>query len=678
MSIKQNGGVFGRNPTFNDVTIEGDLIINGEVFTGLDFQGSWNASTNSPALASSVGTNGEFYIVSIAGTTDLNGITNWGIGDWAIFNGTAWQRVEGGADGNFDDLTANSLNVNGTATMDGLTVSNTDGSIVKLESTGVGLGAGAVIGDLQFYSNDASTPGAGIKASITATTVAALGDDSQLMFSTSDGTTNNVNRMLIANNGDLSLYEDTGTTAKFFWDASLEQLQLGSEGNAGGTLVAKTDSDGYAIAIEETSGNERWSLGVNAAGDLGFLNSADTTASVTFDDSGNVGIGTDLPSSLLTTNVTADGAIHTFSKSGTTVGSIGARDGNIYLAGATRSIVIDGDVVKAGYSTGGNANGLQDLGSSSVKWKDLYLSGKAYASYIGSSADTNTNIYFPTGDQIRFITGGQEAARIDASQNLLLGKTSVTESNEGVELRADGWLKAIRSGDYASTLRRNDSDGGILEFNKDGTTVGSIGTATSGNIFYQGGASKAGVEFGSANFIPFNNGVRADATNDLGVNSIRFKDLYLSGGVYLGGTGAANLLDDYESGTWTGTVADAVSGGNESSSTVYGTYIKIGKIVYVQFNVSNINTTGLTAGNDVYITGLPFATDAVTGNAKYTGTAHMSVVTFTGTPFLNADESATVLRIGENNSGVGVDFVVVSELSSGTSDIHGNICYQTA
>jgi hypothetical protein len=120
MSIKQNGGVFGRNPTFNDVTIEGDLIINGEVFTGLDFQGSWNASTNSPALASSVGTNGEFYIVSVAGGTNLNGITNWGIGDWAIFNGTAWQRVEGGADGNFNDLTvAGTLGVTGEITANG-------------------------------------------------------------------------------------------------------------------------------------------------------------------------------------------------------------------------------------------------------------------------------------------------------------------------------------------------------------------------------------------------------------------------------------------------------------------------------------------------------------------------------------------------------------------------------
>ena len=114
MTIKQNGGVFGRNPTFNNVTIDGDLIINDEVFAGLDFQGSWNATTNSPSLASGSGTQGEFYIVSVAGTTDLDGITNWGIGDWAMFNGSTWQRVEGGANGNFNDLT-----VSGASTLTG-------------------------------------------------------------------------------------------------------------------------------------------------------------------------------------------------------------------------------------------------------------------------------------------------------------------------------------------------------------------------------------------------------------------------------------------------------------------------------------------------------------------------------------------------------------------------------
>ena len=158
--------------------------------------------------------------------------------------------------------------------------------------------------------------------------------------------------------------------------------------------------------------------------------------------------------------------------------------------------------------------------------------------------------------------------------------------------------------------------------------------------------------------------------------------LIVPNGVTLGtaaGTyAAANTLDDYEEGTWTGIVADAASGGNESASACYGYYTKVGNMVYVHFNVSNIDTTGLTAGNDVYITGLPFTSNGVTGNAKYTGTAHMSVVTFDQTPILNMDENQTSIRIAEVRSAAGIDFVVVSELSSGVSDIHGNLVYQTA
>ena len=61
---------------------------------GLDYRGTWNASTNTPTLVSSVGTNGYYYIVSVAGTTNLDGITDWQVGDWAIFNGTAWQKLD--------------------------------------------------------------------------------------------------------------------------------------------------------------------------------------------------------------------------------------------------------------------------------------------------------------------------------------------------------------------------------------------------------------------------------------------------------------------------------------------------------------------------------------------------------------------------------------------------------
>ena len=61
---------------------------------GLSYQGTWNASTNTPTLASSTGTNGYYYVVSVAGSTNLNGVTDWQIGDWAIYNGSTWQKID--------------------------------------------------------------------------------------------------------------------------------------------------------------------------------------------------------------------------------------------------------------------------------------------------------------------------------------------------------------------------------------------------------------------------------------------------------------------------------------------------------------------------------------------------------------------------------------------------------
>lgn len=60
----------------------------------LNYQGTWNASTNTPTLTSSAGTKGFYYVVSVAGTTNLNGITDWAVGDWAVFNGSVWQKID--------------------------------------------------------------------------------------------------------------------------------------------------------------------------------------------------------------------------------------------------------------------------------------------------------------------------------------------------------------------------------------------------------------------------------------------------------------------------------------------------------------------------------------------------------------------------------------------------------
>lgn len=113
----------------------------------LNYKGTWNASTNTPTLASGAGTKGDYYVVSVAGSTSLDGISNWGIGDWVTFNGTAWQRVEGGADGNFVNLSAT-----GTSTLGVTTATN-------LKVNGAANIAGTpieVLGNLTGYSRSAS------------------------------------------------------------------------------------------------------------------------------------------------------------------------------------------------------------------------------------------------------------------------------------------------------------------------------------------------------------------------------------------------------------------------------------------------------------------------------------------------------------------------------------------
>ena len=64
------------------------------VIGALSYQGTWNANTNTPTLASSTGTKGYYYVVNVAGTTTLNGISDWQIGDWAVYNGSAWQKID--------------------------------------------------------------------------------------------------------------------------------------------------------------------------------------------------------------------------------------------------------------------------------------------------------------------------------------------------------------------------------------------------------------------------------------------------------------------------------------------------------------------------------------------------------------------------------------------------------
>jgi hypothetical protein len=123
----------GKVPT-SQIPMQGDL----------NYQGTWNASTNTPTLTSSVGTQGYYYVVSVAGTTNLNGITDWQIGDWAIYNGTVWQKVD-----NTDAVTS----VNGQVGTVVLTQADISGTVptTRTITAGTGLtGGGDLSADRTF------------------------------------------------------------------------------------------------------------------------------------------------------------------------------------------------------------------------------------------------------------------------------------------------------------------------------------------------------------------------------------------------------------------------------------------------------------------------------------------------------------------------------------------------
>ena len=120
----------------------------------LNFKGTWNASTNSPTLTSGTGVKGDYYVVSVAGSTDLDGSTLWDVGDWAVFNGLVWQKVDAGDTGNFTILQADSFQLKSpgiiteagtsrtlSATDNGKIIYCTSGSAVAI-TTASGLGAG--------------------------------------------------------------------------------------------------------------------------------------------------------------------------------------------------------------------------------------------------------------------------------------------------------------------------------------------------------------------------------------------------------------------------------------------------------------------------------------------------------------------------------------------------------
>jgi hypothetical protein len=243
------------------------------------------------------------------------------------------------------------------------------------------------------------------------------------------------------------------------------------------------------------------------------------------------------------------------------------------------------------------------------------------------------------------------ALTITSDEEVLIGKTTDAQQTAGTALYPSGQIYNTASGTHPLVVTRKTNDGAIALFYKDTNEVGRIGTV--GNQSYiHGAGTDVGIYFGSNNLYPYRSTGLNDATIDLGQSAKRFKDAYLSGGIYLGGTGAVNKLDDYEEGTWSPTL----SFGGGSTGIVYGTqsatYTKIGNVVNFAFRMYLTNK-GSSTGH-ARVNGLPFAVGGMPTGGVFTLLPARGRIGASSRPMfvyiLNGDSSMLIYRCDWDNS----------------------------
>jgi hypothetical protein len=271
-------------------------------------------------------------------------------------------------------------------------------------------------------------------------------------------------------------------------------------------------------------------------------------------------------------------------------------------------------------ATGGTFTGDVDFGANKITYANLYAqlsdlpSASTYHGMFAHVHATGLAYYAHAGAWIPLASGvgiddnaDATAITIDNSERVLVGKTASNYATEGVELRSNEVL-ITKAGQNPLSVRNNGS-GGLISFNSAGTSVGTIGA--NGSNLYIGSSEGTDAHIGFGNNIvrPVTSaGAARDNAISLGYTGMRFKDIYLSGGIYMQGSTTASQFDDYEEGTFTA----SFSGATVSVSSNAGIYTKIGNMVYWRY-YTGVSTISSSSGA-LIMGGLPFNVANIHGN----------------------------------------------------------------
>jgi hypothetical protein len=389
------------------------------------YLGTWDAATNTPTLTSGVGSQGDYYVVSVSGNTNLDGITDWVAGDWAIFNGTVWEKV---------DNTESVISVNGQTGVVVLTPGDIGAAANTVEIiAGVGLDGGGNLAanvtiDLANTSVVAATYGGGSNAAevtvdaqgrITAAANVAIPQGTVTNIATGTG----LDGGPITSTGTISLANTAVTAGTYGDSANSVQITVDAQGRltaAANVAIPQGTVTNIATGTGLTGGP------ITSTGTISLANTAVTA--------GTYGSGSFVPQII----IDAQGRI----TSATNVAVTGASTVVTDVATVTNGTLIDWENVSATVITWEN-NALATIG-----WtNNVYLITANNATILVNCAAEPLSTLLPSAATV----SGQQfkVKKIDSSAN---AATITTTSSQTI----DGNLTYILNTQYKSATVQSD------------------------------------------------------------------------------------------------------------------------------------------------------------------------------------------------------------------------------